>query len=169
MSAFWSPSKIGLVFGFPNWHSVGIGLVLVWKFSESGITIHYVYPCLDRPLSWQDRTARRHAHCHAYCLSPVCTSLLSWCMWLRRRVVVVAAGGLLVDRQSAGPPLQIQVDRQSAGRGSEHCGSEPEPSKTGRLRLRKRINCGTMFNWILTEKYKITRQTSRFPANVYHH
>ena len=38
MSAFWSPYQIGLVFGFPNWHSVGIGLVLVWKFSESGIT-----------------------------------------------------------------------------------------------------------------------------------
>ena len=23
MSAFWSPYQIGLVFGFPNWHSVG--------------------------------------------------------------------------------------------------------------------------------------------------
>ena len=38
ISVFWSSYKIGLVFGFPNWHSVGIGLVLVWKFSESGIT-----------------------------------------------------------------------------------------------------------------------------------
>ena len=52
MSAFWSPYKIGLVFGFPNWHSVGIGLVLVWKFSESGITSRwgrtYPQPCCRR-------------------------------------------------------------------------------------------------------------------------
>ena len=41
MSVFRSSYKIGLVFGFPNWHSVGIGLVLVWKFSESGITNFY--------------------------------------------------------------------------------------------------------------------------------
>ena len=43
MSAFWSPYQIGLVFGFPNWHLVGIGLVLVLKFSESGITNQYTY------------------------------------------------------------------------------------------------------------------------------
>ena len=42
MSVFCSSYKIGLVFGFPNWHSVGTGLVLVWKFFESGITICYV-------------------------------------------------------------------------------------------------------------------------------
>ena len=29
---------------------------------------------------------------------------------------------------------------------------EPEPSKTGRLRLRKRINCEKYFDWILTDK-----------------
>ena len=42
MSVFLSPYEIGLVFGFPNWHSVGIGLVLVLKFSESGITKSYI-------------------------------------------------------------------------------------------------------------------------------
>ena len=57
MSFFWCPYEIGLVLGFTNWHSVGIGLVSVLKFSESGITTLYA---IARVLYWT--TWRRHRH-----------------------------------------------------------------------------------------------------------